>query len=415
MSDEQLRDLERRVQATPLDLVVGHELLRALERAGEAARAGEELVRLARLGSEEARRRLDRSKAPAPGGSDKGRRDGLARPESARVKEALVDRGEKYVVTGATDRAIVLVDGERMTTVDPVSLAPVRVLATKARLFGVSPRGPLLVDEHAIHFHAEGESVPQVIEFEGEPLGGRVFGEHMVLVEQLGKEYRLVAVDLTTGRRIWSDRIHRRSAHVALGQGRVFCCEVRTHRNAGGRPVPPSRLLEVRDITTGRVTWTRELDVRVAPLAADSFGFVFTGADGFVHFERDTARETPLDVAAREGSFELADDHFLVVTHERLVLLDRWSGKTLWAVLFETRGRTDYAVTREHVWIVALLYPDALEVDVYALEDGRRVAHWTRPLALRSPVHPRVIPFDGAVVVVVVAEQRILLLRFEEG
>jgi hypothetical protein len=408
VSDETLRDLERRVKASPTDVALGHELLRALERGGESARATEELVRIARLGDAEARERLERLSAPRPTRHKMGHRRGVASPASGRWSSMRHMGGRFGHLHGASDRMLHTTRQRSHAAYDLRTLAE---LWTRDTLIGSTAVGS------ATSFHAV-EGGLAVLGEGGERLRFSEVGFYTHAADALGdralaiatspSESRVVCVEGGTGSVLWSESVGKGVPDVALVPGRVF---------VGGNPATtPGRYFHrILDETTGATLWTDQGPGKLHVLAADAFGFACHHAQRVALLDRSGGSPAELEGTERAVAAHMDREHVVVSRAEGLQLHDRASRERLWSSPLVVSSSNHLALAGEHVWTARVFLPSGFEVSALARADGHEVASWRHAWEVDMFTSVHLVPLDGALVVLATNERDLLLLRLEEG
>ncbi len=401
MSDETLRDLERRVKASPTDVALGHELVRALERGGESARATEELVRIARLGDRVARESLERLSAPRPNGRRMGHRRGVRDPAKGRWSSMRHEIDRLLVFRGASDEAIYLSGGSELWAYDTRTLA--RVWATAVT------KGQAVIGLGACVHGAERSL--EVLGERGErlhtwDLRGRcthvdALGHRAAAVVPSAEGRRIVSVERESAGVLWERSLPHRVQGFALVPGRVL---VTTEADA-----------RILDGTTGATLWKWRGDALLRLLAADAFGFAGTRDRCAVLLDRSGGSPFVFGETMDPLDAHVDLDHLLVSRRSVVELYDRTSHNRLWAVPHSGWRDGHPALAGAHVWGARVFAPGEIEVSALARENGRRVASCQDRFAVDRETELQLVPLDGAIVVVATNARSVLLLRLEEG
>ncbi len=422
MSDEALRDLERRVQASPEDFRASHELVRALERAGEAARAREELVRIARLGEAEAQRSLARLQAPRPDEYAAGARDGLVRPERARTSVANHRLEGRVRFLGATDSLLVFEDRHHTFAVNERTLLGLWRLTPRLGTAAVGARASFHLDHKAVDVHdARGEGT-RVARFAGTPRLHAALGDEAAVVVQEAGGHHLALVRSGQESAVWETPLPFFARQIAFVPGRIALVGHAFGDMSVRVDGPAGDMLEIRDATSGAPIWSRDIPGGASLLAADALGFLVLHRNRAVHFERGTARDTVFATATPPRGASCDAHGVLVVRADGLAandtgfeLFPREGGAPTWSVQPDRSLAADHMLAGEHVWVVQARGPSSIAVSAFSRKDGQRVASFEQPFSISRETSVKLVPLDGALVAVATTAESLLLLRLEEG
>jgi hypothetical protein len=408
VSDETLRDLERRAKASPTDAALGHELVRALERGGKNARAVEELLRIGGLGDRDARERLERQVAPCPNLNRVGTRRGPGRLEGARLRRATFPVEETPWLRGATDDLVLLGHGDALVAVDATSLKElwrrprVEMLAAAAL-----PDGVLFVEDQALVLVDRAGAERKLATVEGSVLALGGLGDRGVVATTTGRDHFLACLDLGTGKVVWRQSLDYLPRFM-VEAGRIFLCGSPVRRERSTR-------IEVRDLVSGAAL--ARLDDQTEIGASDPAGFFAASDTGLRRFDRDgSATSWPVPVGHYDR-MRTWHERVLVFQHGRLDVLRYPESAVQWSLDLEAGewGGRDACFAGEHVWVALAKRSGEHELRALGVDDGICAASWPMPIPAGPVLKPRVVPLDGAIVVVAPGKRRVHLHRLEEG
>jgi outer membrane protein assembly factor BamB len=410
VSDERLRDLERRVQESPGDFTLGHELVTALERAGERRRATDELRRLLRAGDALARRRLERRLPTLSYDWAWGPRAGLADAKAARARRSFFPLARSIEIAGVTDDTILVQDENVTVGLDAATFAPLwSTPHTDARGVSAVTADRLIMrtgDARLVFMDARTGTRLKVLG------AGRWYGMSVavddddVVIFGLDSEGPfLEAFDLETGELLWERRAEHAQLTVCPGGGLVAVL------GAGDERSHPDTLIEVRASRTGEVVWRRTLGPAVPSLQFALDGLDAVGvvrADALVAFDRATGE--PL-TARRSETAALSD------RWDSLLLLGAGAAKPVWRAPLEPSVVVRSRIAGKHVWVVQKPTEDerSLVLSAFDRASGALVRREAVPLPSGRMADLGLAPLDGAILVLAAVEGGLLVHRLEEG
>jgi hypothetical protein len=412
VSDESLRDLERRVAENPHDFAAGHELVRALERTGQRTRAERALARLARAGDALARGQVAHAKAPRSSVHEVGSRSGLRSIASARVLPALPPIGEGARPVAATDEVVVFTSGNlrssaaRTVGVDLVTasarwLSPgvFRLVAGRDAFFVLDETGLSALDRNGAR--------REIRRFEENALHQVHDGRRAFLVFGGPVQSRLVAIDTGSGAELWSCETQVHGTDVRACGGRLFL----------HRPTPDGEArLSAHDAETGDELWARSVpraDLLVGP------ALVVVVSESRLHaFDGDTGT-TVHEIPKAPGRGHLDMTRLVALDIDRLELLDLETPERGWSAhLGETAELRDAAIVGDHVWLAQVFREGRrrIELEAFDVASGARLRHVAHDCPEGSNYDTmRFIPLDGAVVLAIGGDTGLALLLRVEG
>jgi hypothetical protein len=408
VSDETLRDLERRVKASPTDVALGHELVRGLERGGESARAVEELVRIALLGDLEARERLERLGAPRPNGWRMGHRRGVAAPERGAWRSRLHQLDRLLVLRGASDEAIYLSGGGELQAYDPRTLARLWSVPADRGLTAIGPGAAFRGVRQSLELLGAGGERQRAWPLEGLCTQVDAVGDRAVCAVQRAGASHLVSFARGSADALWTLALDLHVFQLVFVPGRIALTGVAT-ASSGEYHV------RILDATSGATLWAWSGDVFLRLVAADAFGFAGEQEQLAMLLGRSSGRPVALAAAGEPLDTQIDHGRVLVSHRSQLELCDRTSRERLWSVAPLAWRHTHLALAGEHVWAVRVFAPDEIEVRSLAREDGRRVSSHRERFTVDRQTDLQLVPLDGALVVVATNRRSLLLLRLEEG
>jgi hypothetical protein len=410
MSDERLRDLERRVGESPADFALGHELVRELERAGKRRRAVAELRRLYRHGDADARRRLERLVAPWVEKVGRAPRDGLADPAKAKARQEVVKLDPVIHLVGATDD-VVLVEGRYFFAgIDARTLAlrwtmPTANVMTAYGLGGdvflvrTPEAGLRLVDPRT------GKTKRDL------PLPPKIYPELHVddreaIFRTIEKDSStLIGLDLVSGKTLWREafpnlvtQIHASGGLVTVGLGT---------RQGGPKPID----VEVRSTTTGKLLWRCPVPAVPWPgysIRSDLEAVVFQSEGRLLALDRLSGKPLGPD---RGRALVLAE------RHDALMVREPGSEAPRWRVPVERFGAGAYCFAGRHVWFGEKHTGpgDEIELSAFDRETGARVRHDVISMPGGRCRDFALVVLDGVVLVVVPGDQGAFLYQLADA
>jgi hypothetical protein len=406
MSDERLRDLERRVAGSPADFPLGHELVRELERAGERRRAVEELRRLYRLGDAVARRRLERLMPPFQFDGERAPRDGLADVKNARRRQTVVKLADTPCIEGVAGDVIVARDQAGLTMVDARTLETLwRVVEDRRELApGLGVRVlpglgwdtlVLQTDESRFLVLDARSATTRAVHERGWQRSFQPSVDDREAVFQCVERGNsiLEAIDLDSGKTLWKHRIGASLFRQVGGGLMVQVCR-------GSDEGDPLRVVEGRATTTGARVWCQAFpptDVPEPPLRADLEVLVFPVEGAVLAFDRVTGQ--PLGPGSERGTY-------LKVDGSGLSLLAVGSDEVRWRSPLDEPERWAEVVAGRHVWLVEKRRELAgqLVLSAFDVETGVRLLRDDVPLPRELDQDFSLVALDGVILLLAVGE-----------
>lgn len=381
MSDEQRRELERRVAASPGDFVAGHELVRAFERAGEAAKARSELARMARAREPDAWRRVARLSAPKPARFRIGERDGVADPASCRV--VVSEPFERDLVLAASDEALLVTSRSgTVAALDPRTLE--RVFreqcfsfngAAVSRVFAWGSREGLRV--RGLDF--------DVTRRGGEEVCALTAGFERIAFAVRGRRgMSVVGVLDTRGDPLWEQSVSSEAPQLAIAGDRLVCAKTRDGKLA----------IDVLSLESGERVFER-LVVASHIAAADAAGVFVRGVGAALELDLETGVERALGGL---GNPKCSRERVVVFDSVVLLGFARGEAGVLWRAALRGEGTTSFAIAGEHVWWATVVKSHAV-VGILDARDGTEIRR--ERFSLQKCWEPLWISLDGAMLLVV--------------
>ncbi len=416
MSDERLRDLERRARANPADLALGHELLRALERAGERGRALDELRRLGRAGDAEARRRVERLLPPRGTRLLVAPRDGVKNPENVATSTVRIPMQGQVRWRGTNDDVTVAVDEAAVLAIDVRTLAPL----WRRSLDESSPRTTLGWDAflevdygpNVRVLDARLGTTRAVHPLPGSLLRDVVAGFEDALLALTIDEVPVHALLRLDSRAVvWRVPIGTAYGVAFAGVGHVALIR--------WRAVDATWTLETRETASGEVLWQRTFDLEStipSGVQADPWTIGVPTRRGLVRIDRETGAELALDTPGRPWTFAFGHGHVVVVVGLELACHEVATGRLAWTATFLGGGLGEVLVAGKHVWTKQRVEGrSAVELKALDLASGRERARFEVEVPDLGPTtQAELVALDGALLLLVTGADGLLLHRIAD-
>jgi outer membrane protein assembly factor BamB len=416
VSDERLRDLERRVAASPTDFRLGHELVRELERAGESRRALDASRRLEGAGDLEARRSLARLLPPLAWLGAHAPRDGVAEPAGAELRVALLPLEAPSFLVGATDETILVATDRRLLGVDATTLATIWAVPRPdhTRFMGLrrdalvvaTPEGRIQV------LDARHGTVRASHDLGSAHLERLVVGEKDAILRLLeASAVFLAALDLESGAFVWKRAIEDDEWELRPGPGRFTV--YRRGDNFTGFAI------EARESAKGELLWRSETkpafpSARFA--GADPFAHAALEAGKFVEHDLETGARAEAPWGHDRWGVWIGAGRAIDARRESLALVDLSAARPLWNAPVAPGGTTEARLAGKHVWVARYLEEPAETIDLLALEaEGGSVVRRERcslPSRLRGSFE--LVALDGALLLTAEVADGVLVHRIGE-
>lgn len=411
MSDERLRELERRVKASPEDFAVVHELVRALERAGDPRRAHAELSRLARRRDTEARRRLAERAPPRPSASVQGARSGLDPARESRIAQRLVPFRGEWHLRGATDELLFVEIGVRLHAIDTRTLevrwrqldAATSALVLDGTVLTLGA-GKLTVHDPATGLARAERPASRVVAFAGE-------ADRIALIEGADATARLVVRDTADAKEVWSQPLADRGTNLGVAAGRLALL--------ARHPLRQLSTLTIFELETGERILEREFEPDAARwIAMDSVSVLLSWQERFIEFDLETGSDLRYDGEVRPCLEAcLTEERAVLLRAGALEAVSRSTGRSAWRAKFAGLQRGgETVVAGDHAWSArALTDEDAVELTAHELGTGLDVRRQRVEVREGARKWPHLVPLEGAMLVLTGTQDRLVVVRLERA
>ncbi len=422
MSDELLRDLERRVRASPADFALGHELVRALERAGERSRARSVIARMALAGDREARRGLGLRTPPRTSAERRGERTAVRVAAPWRLTRNAIPSLDNEVLAVAYDHHALLRSRVTVRGVDVRTLAEAWRLDTELPVVALTDRLVVWHRPTAMLFEGRGghDSVALHDPLRGSRVASRQTdlrilnvagdGERIAVAGWGSGSLHLRVLDAATLEVLWSAPYPDRPVHLELCAGRLVVLSEHVFQRGA--------TLQVFDAEDGATIWTRAFQAASPSLIAlDPAGILVHWQRRYISFALEDGSDCRFDPALPTDSETcLTDDYVIFARQGEVETVSRRSGRSLWRAPLLRGSQGETLVVGDHIFSLRTTGArgPAVQLTAFELKTGLDVKRVPIEVDGEELRRPQLVALDGALLLLVGSAESLTVIRIEE-